>query len=127
MIAPSKASIMQVVSLELCKTLWELSGWNPDQWAYDVSYADAWLRYIADFPEESRERRLIDMVPAYTLGFLLRKLPERPILRRRATGWSCEVDIEGLSNHVVADTPEEATCKLAAKLFKAGILTKEVR
>ena len=60
---------------ELCKEVYKRTGWDGDkQFAYDDTYGDKWLRYIAEFPHESREWRLVNMIPLYTSDYLLEKL-----------------------------------------------------
>jgi hypothetical protein len=123
---------MNVASLKLCKELYELSGWIETPFAYDISYADNWLRHIEDFPKNSRERQGVSMIPAYDLGYLLRKLPMSVEIRNHHLdklkgvvrgGWAGDMMTR---QHLMADTPEDALCKLCIELFKQGILTKEV-
>lgn len=107
---------MNVASLELCKELYELSGWNTH-----ISHG---------VPDR-------DIHPVYDLGFLLRKFPKK--LKHPATGeeytlgltwhldeekWIADYQ-RSLLPHAEADTPENAAAKLAISLFKANILTKE--
>lgn len=66
-------------------------------------------------------------VPAYDLGYLLRKL-QNDRIAVRLTGsvkgsWDCFYP--GNPWHGVADTPEDATCSLAINLFQEGMLTRE--
>lgn len=107
---------MNVASLPLCKELYELSGW------------DGVTQYhsVADAP---------DNIPAYDLGYLLRKLPNslpfkfyggnstNPYtfqLRKNKAYWlACYPSTE---LQEAADTPEDAAAKLAIDLFKQGIL-----
>lgn len=86
-----------IASLELATELKELSSWKYDH------------------------------INSYTLGFLLRKLPESNreydvVLRFSKTTklWRCS--LKGYDHGRAADTPEDATCKLAIELFKQGIL-----
>lgn len=123
---------MNVASLENCKILYELSGWNPDEWAYDTSYADNWLRHIADFPEGSRERRLVDMIPAYETGFLLRKLPlwvngfsfRMNMDFVTGTGWVCGYEPTDRMSFK-ADTPEDCAAKLCIELIQQKVIKIE--
>lgn len=60
---------------ELCELVYKATGWDGGrQFAYDTTYADHWLRYIADFPNGTREKDLVDMVPLYDSDYLLGKL-----------------------------------------------------
>lgn len=92
-------------SPELCKTLYELSGWEPSP---GVTKGD-------------------NHWPAYNLGYLLRKLPEQVELKSYFDGsWDCRhIDTDeawGVNGRMNGDTPEDATAKLAIELFKQGIL-----
>lgn len=109
---------MTTASLELSKELYELSGWD----LMDKYYSGNGT-----------------IIPANDLGYLLRKLPimhpETKMFAKRQVacwgeqnGWHAywitdDQEIEISSG--AADTPENAACKLAIELFKAGVLTKE--
>jgi hypothetical protein len=97
---------MNVASIELCKELYELSGWKAHKYYLD-----------------------------YDLGFLLRKLPvdyqledhknqndkkELGYSNYHMVAFSPKVGIDFVA--VDAETPEDAACKLAIELFKKGIL-----
>jgi hypothetical protein len=121
---------MNVASLELCKELYELSGWDDAEW-----------RLIPDKDTRLGCRR----VPAYPIGYLIQKFPRRKRLEIKEMNnghWVCqlkydyrykEATVSGrvatlAGTHEYAaheDTPEDAVCKLAIELFKQGILTKE--
>jgi hypothetical protein len=123
---------MNVASLELCKELYELSGWEDTFWNYSRSSG-------SDFPfrlghKGSIETREVkERYPAYDLGYLLRRLPAK---RHRSTSrqsryeslrlWK-QVDdwVVGYSGigYCSAESPEDAACELAIGLFKNGILT----
>lgn len=108
---------MNVASLELCKELYELSGWETPDFAngFGTTYG----------------------CPRYDLGYLLRQLP-------RYINNSYPLSIEVMNDEWVAayerwrsydlpesvhagwaDTPEDAVTKLTIELFKQNILTKE--
>jgi hypothetical protein len=129
---------MTVASLELCKTLYELSGWEATQnfWKSLLGHdAKTWRDFkVVDFngaeiPDAFGERTY----PAYDLGYLLRKL--QPLSEERGrfflsfnpdqdrwfTGFSATYD-QYHSDKGDADTPEDAACKLAIELFKQGVL-----
>lgn len=111
---------MSVATLELCRELYELSGWQSGNW------------HIIG-PDES--------TPSYDLGYLLRKLPR--IHKRdwhlflqpwtRYGTWYCNLRhwqdpyllVEERAS--VGDTPEDAAAKLAIELFKQGVLTQEAK
>src|SRR4051794_28552960 len=121
---------MNVASLKLCRELHELSGWKDTEYTY---YANAGLH--SGFVEH---RRMVfdkpDNLPAYDLGYLLRKLPASIAKRNqimlltimKGNGidetwivdyksaheptWLHEGDKAQLTE---ADTPEDAAAKLA--------------
>lgn len=113
---------MNVASLEICKKLYEVSGWKTG-------------RVIRDNPTESSYNETNVIAYEYDIGYLLRKLrsgagviknssyytarpptmlgsPENNDPLHGRTGWD-------------ADTPENALCIMAIELFEKGILTQE--
>jgi len=133
---------MNVASLELCKELYEVSGWEPDRVANYISLyvlfaGKEWIhgKYL-------REMRRGD-IPAYDLGYLLRKLQADKIdhvvrwvndkptdkidqaIKEWHGNWISGTLFMPFKDYFIADTPEDATCKLAIELFKQGILTKD--
>lgn len=138
-----------VTSLELSKELYAVSGWDssiaggnarwceiaPDQWeylrlndatAYEPSFKNEWFAGI----------------PAYELGYLLRKLPRKiddvdgqilflSIFPSPTNSTQWEANYGGIDYKAVlpyqayADTPENAIAKLCIELFKQNILTRE--
>jgi hypothetical protein len=131
---------MNVASLELCKELYELSGWGNNPATGDSS-EKVWHQ-TANLPPNDwicwERTHLADgNIPAYDLGYLLRKLPayipthdehaDDYLLRicPNYTGdmWSADYfGLERLLYFQQADTPEDAACKLAIELWKQGIL-----
>jgi len=126
---------MQVASLNLCKELYELSGWNNTEHSY---YADP-----GGLPSLDATGLHHKVAPAYDAGFLLRKLPReienpRGVLMMQArhngyyyayttkTGQEWPFD-ERAVVYQIDKTPENALCKLAVELFKAGVLTREAK
>lgn len=132
---------MKVASLENCKRLYELSGWDNSMLWYYQDYSQvlvlaAKLIHEGDFIPSHK------ICPAYDLGYLLRKLPakidddrysdERGSLGLWPVGdkWSLGyTDYEGLVTDetgetldITSDTPEDAACLLAIKLFEENIL-----
>lgn len=119
---------MQVASKELCEQLYEVSKWETPE--YENGFGTD-LGY-----------------PAYTLGFLIRKLPPRQdpdfgdevmyypgvhmigevIHETHAIAgyWDIEGELWGDWSEV-GDTPENALCRLALELFKANILKPDGR
>lgn len=111
---------MNTASLEHCKELYELSGWEDTEKLHCLTCGD-----ITQQGAKINDGRTHESVPAYTLGYLLRKLPEVRVLQMPDNGWNVYTGAEPMAD-VYADTPEDAACKLAIELFKAGILKKEV-
>lgn len=119
---------MNVASLELCKELYELSGWKATSNTF--RYGNEKLDWIQS--DDGKDWYL----PAYDLGYLLRQLPESTTLRRnkakaiKASNWHGEwaIGVYGDQYREVGgkhgDTPEDAAAKLAIELFKQGILTR---
>lgn len=118
---------MNVASQQLCKELYELSSWETDDgWDYAGKF-----RYgLFSSPHENPSRS----VPAYDLGYLLRKLEpitESGVLGRLYVEYARDL-ATGMHYYAAfnsatldaqpADTPEDAACKLAIELFKQGIL-----
>lgn len=119
---------MNTASLELCKELYELSGWECDGFYYSrgqlvFDYKEFMLQAASSFP-------------AYDSGFMLRKLP--PCLPEnddwrlslepnfKGSQWFCGYTGRGSFVHVgQADTPEDCLVKLAIELFKQNILKRE--
>ena len=106
-------------SLELSRKLYELSGW------YDCSHV-----WKDDIPQRMYEMSTQDnCYPAYDLGYLLRKLPKQldngGLLYLNTTidgKWSCG---HRGTYYKQGNTPENAACSLAIKLFEQNILKKE--
>lgn len=108
-----------VASLDLCKELYELSGWETD---YTTKEFD--------------DKNHIVGTPAYSLGYLLRKLPrtitddeDEEIYQLMVMAvldenkWLAGYDNTIHTPHAsYADTPENALCKLAIELIKSGVL-----
>lgn len=109
---------MEVASLELCKELYELSGWENTSFYHDISegFDEYHLAY------SSNKKLPVDggLYPAYDLGYLIRKLPVDTQMNRLSNGdWG----FKSQTFARVADTPEDAACKLIIELFKQGILS----
>lgn len=90
-------------NLELCKELYELSGWQtPD---FENDFGTDWG------------------CPKYNLGYLLRRLPDYSKICKETEGYYA--DAHGMIEPTKANTPEDALTKLAISLFKSGALKKE--
>lgn len=117
---------MEVANIDLCKELYELSAWLGDT---EYNYNGVTL-----------SSGKLDSIPAYTLGYLLRKLPNYVEywdggnesgyleLAHFSKYWSCgysdDNEKKSLAVHL-CDTPEDAVCKLAIELFKQGVLKND--
>lgn len=122
---------MNVASLELCKELYELSGWeNTDGLWYTDTWGNTKVGSLARIRRNPRPT-----YSAYDLGYLLRKLQDLEGLavyrchhQDNSWNWSAQCDDEesviNASYFHYADTPEDAICKLAIELFKEGALLK---
>lgn len=117
---------MNVASFELCKELHELSGWNKTQNVWAITNGEEnkdilpWLRVGIGSSGAWEE------LPAYDLGYLLRKLPV-PAYIYSVSEVSKQFIADMVHNHKIirecADTPEDATAKLLIKLLEEGIIT----
>lgn len=128
---------MNVASLERCGELYKLSGWEFGHMRYDLTHRSLGVN-DGDYKGK---------VPAYDLGYLLRKLPAHFntgdargafefFLKTTGREWFAGYNKPELgkwlydNNHGVwetpcsADTPEDAAAGLAIQLFKQGILKK---
>jgi hypothetical protein len=123
---------VNTASLELCKELYELSGWgNHDKWEDQANFY--WVQDGGDLSVGYKHQ--LDgypiRFPAYDLGYLLRKLKEQDEDITITNGylqyenWVAmqymwyDHDNIYIQN---ATTPEDAACKLAIELWKAGVL-----
>ena len=110
-----------VASLDLCKELYEVSGWDYTEGLksfYDKDGDHAYGKHRFEGDGE---------IPAYDLGFLLRKLPNQKGLRFYDNMWEAFHDDYSSKGDIeeYADTPEDAVAKLCLTLFEKGILTKD--
>lgn len=166
---------MQVANLELCKTLFELSGWDNDPGTRPDDRLKVWMPSYSrsmmgegnpaykDTPPSQRNQVLVgephvtddprhqvnipevvfewwwrdvqalqdQIVPAYDLGYLLRKLPSGCYVMQQSDeeiyeGQRQQWGALGWRDYgYFADTPEDAAAKLAIELFKQNVLTKQ--
>jgi len=114
-----------VASLELCKELYELSGWDETEKWHD-GYCDepAWF-YIDNITPTNKD------TPAYDLGYLLRKIGDRHIRLERpydsgqpVNRWGATYYDGTIDGYLIEadDTPEDAVCRLAIELIKQGVI-----
>lgn len=108
-------------SKKLCADLWELSRW------YDTEYT------FSDYGEEPRplnpnfDGAYRGELPAYTVGYLLRKLPpyleslglpRSPTLQISKRKAAYVASYSGSDLKQRAETPEDAICMLAIQLWR---------
>ena len=133
---------MNVASLELCKELYELSGWdsNPGQWVWHRIYNplagdNEWSVNLYQHITRAEQQ-----YPAYDLGYLLRRFAEQDhyVSVKYVDYAKLATDLKEWRNEFVAydpwmkqkdypyaNTPEDALAKLAIELFKQNILTNQ--
>lgn len=130
---------MNVASLELCKELYEVSGWY---FANHKWYYSEFTGLLTLAPADDDVGKTYKVVcPAYDLGYLIRKLPRTKkyigTYKRAMTSdlvvasldtieWGAGYqEDESFFNLIeTAATPEDACARLAIELFKQGVLTK---
>lgn len=141
---------MNVASLELCKELYELSGWAQtyfiwmdlqDQEPFVSDGKTGGIRKADGTPGTYQDAfdGGTDWLPAYDLGYLMRKLQteleagkddytpkDEFLLDCLYDIWTCRTTWNKYKNYSAeADTPEDCAAKLAIELFKQGILKHE--
>jgi hypothetical protein len=115
--------VSNIASLELCKELFKVSGWDGTYFLYTKTGRLSTIASMFAYKP----------LPAYDLGYLLRKLPYKTDLRQLRNAWSASYSNNTYRRYgdgrrdayAKADTPENAVCQLAIELFKQNILTKE--
>lgn len=127
---------MNVASLDLCKELHTLSGWDGTVWSW---YCDE-ERDDTPAMNLSEPLRVVGGVgyfdhqyPAYDLGYLMRKLPGHYVQKLGSESYVAkwwdyaptqeqrELGLNHLSGHSKS-SPEDAVCRLAIALFEHGVL-----
>lgn len=106
----------EVASLELSKELYELSGW--DEGKKQTWHMQSKTMAIGFDVHTEHDR----IAPAYSLGYLLRKLPNDSEVYRASTYEANYYPNPGEPISFEADTPEDACAKLAIELIKQGVL-----
>lgn len=119
-----RIEMSNVSSLELCKELYKLSDWLKTYHYWDLETKETTYNVITF---RDTWEPVEGFIPAYDLGYLLRKLQERT--NRIQDTWLLGLSTNNVGYSVVykdlvmlADTPEDAVCKLAIELFKQGLL-----
>lgn len=122
---------MNVASQELCWELYELSAWAETDLQWRFSYeSKTSTRKGMTWHVARPHKGGLPPIPAYDLGYLLRKLPldsegETPGVYwdQLENAWAADYGNE-MRYRQHAANPEDATAKLAIELFKQGILKR---
>ena len=114
---------MNTASLENSKGLYELSGWKVRDCYIQVNDPEAPIELLSEYDNRPDRSDYKVLAPAYDLGYLLRKLPSGKVsLDMVGNQWRCWYEDSDEPRATFADTPEDAACKLAIELWKAGVL-----
>lgn len=124
---------MDVASLELCKELYEFSGWDGASYIHECLPNKSYVTTLSAHSMEHYKDNYY--YPAYDLGYLLRKLQVTADWTHGRFDFSHCYDDENGYHWVasynsydnnfpigIASSPEDAACKLAIELFKQGVL-----
>lgn len=126
---------MNVASPTLCEELYDLSDCNWGGWSgpdTDYVYVQKTKGFIIDGPDDFPPELVnssLDKdpvywwVPAYDLGYLLRKLPHETTLRKSIGDFEHDYIAMHRIFNGVANTPEDAVAKLTIELIKVGVVT----
>lgn len=127
-------------SKDLCQELFELSGWDDNELFYVKSFTrkDKWKNSIWEIESYESYSNVMtkqeflesNVVPAYDLGYLLRKLGSEAPNDIALTSYTSDAGeitwhIEVIDHDYLAgsaDTPEDAVAKLCITLLKQDIL-----
>lgn len=137
---------MNVADLDLCRELYELSGWVSPDLYYQYVGGKSSIELAAHGYEKEKwvtgvyDSDVILSLPAYDLGFLIRKLPalyfeegevyQLTLLKGSAVKYQAyslrkKKLVDRFAQVGEEDELENLTAKLAIELFKAGILTRD--
>lgn len=116
---------MNVASFKDCKKLYELSGWGKniqkdklDIWGWNEKTGKS-----AVITQDKLNGFPTELVPAYNLGYLMRKLqsisPEYNVkVFYSVTNCIWKAEFAGIFKPTMAETPEDAVAKLAIRTLK---------
>ena len=116
---------MNTANLENCKRLYELSGWEDgklfpvDGGNYPTYSAGYLLRHLPETLDLEKTTVKDLFVAKFPNGYLADYRYRDPHQQNRGGGWWHRYD---KAKEVEADTPEDALCLLAIKLFETGVL-----
>lgn len=126
---------VDIASVELCKELFEVSGWDGTFFNYSRSshYKDAEPDhpFVVGYRGSIETREVKERYPAYDMGYLMRKfpvleegayvvLPEFNGYKIKWSGWETEEGFYINGNTVYFDCPEDAMVSMAIELIKQG-------
>lgn len=130
-------SSFDVAGLSHCEELYKVTGWSQTTcwWNIFKDYDNGLPHILAD---TYRHQTTDKHVPAYDLGYLIRRLPDYCVMGDESDedrgfqlrldpfggGWIAEYPF-GDWPQAVSDRPEDAVCALAIELFKQGVLSRE--
>jgi hypothetical protein len=115
---------MTTTSLSTSKRIHELTGWDDTEryWFYEDSHPDLaeWELVTHDMSGKA--------IPAYSLAYLLERLPPGTHVIRKSEGAAASVAANTHTkyhkDYISADTPTEAAGLLVIALAEAGLLPK---
>lgn len=103
----------EIASRELCAELYELSGWNDTKFSWFDGMGGWRFDHDETEPSMYEGEEVGTWLPAYSLGFLQRKLRD----------YAEDYNGEGMDYSLTSHHPEDDLATLAIELFKQGILT----
>lgn len=112
---------MKAANIDICKELFELSGWGDSGYWYSRGYpaydCDYLLRKLSSFDYKVKGKQG-DIMPVRCHTFIWQETEHQ-----WRAGYKYNLGGQRYDDlFIYADTPEEALCKLAIELFKQGAL-----
>jgi len=125
--------MIEVARKELCEELEKLSGWKDTAYTWKCLAGLHTLKwkewFLADYNNGVWSGVGEKSLPAYDLGYLMRKLPFHCPLERNGivSHWFIRPNIANPrpSDYIYADTPEDVVALLCIELFKQNVLKRE--
>jgi hypothetical protein len=133
---------MNTASFELCKELYEVSGWDYLELDPYREWSQQWSKWHGQEKYEPFTHARLHgnvlaqpLCPAYDLGYLIRKVGSGggvisnsdTYTARRPNNYGAGENTDPLHGRIGWDavTPEDAMCMMIIELFAHGILTKD--
>lgn len=117
-----------MTNLDNSKRLYELSNWGYTPCSYQDTGTEQFSNYELIREAFNDKHSGSGGFPAYTLEYLLDKMPRRRsgqanafILRQGTVNWEASLSISCIG---YADNPTDAVALLCIKLFESGVLKK---